>query len=340
MRDCVLVTGASGFIAKHVICALLEAGYDVRATVRSQAGADRVKVVVRDAGHDPARVAFLEADLNSDASWQSAATGCRFVQHIASPFPLRQPRDREALVPVARDGTIRVIDAALSARVERIVLVSSALTMIYRAGRPATITVTESDWTDPEWPRLSAYIVSKTRAERPAWDEVRLRGTADKLCVVNPGLVFGPALDRDIGSSLGIIAMMLKGTYPALPASAYPIVDVRDLAQVHVKAMTTPSASGRRLIAAGETLSMPEMAAILRAELGGAARRVPTRTLPAFLVRLLSLVDPTLKSAVPDIGTRPIADSAYVTAMTGVSFRSARDAILASARSLIAHGLV
>lgn len=166
------------------------------------------------------------------------------------------------------------------------------------------------------------------------------RRAHDKLVVVNPGFVLGPALDKHIGTSLGVIELILNGTYPAVPASEYPVVDVRDLAELHVRALTVSSAAGRRLIAAGETMSMPQMAAALRQELGPAARRAPTRTLPDFLVRPLAMVERSLKSVVPDIGTRPVVDSGYVTDMTGVSFRPAREAVVAAGLSLIEHGIV
>lgn len=340
MNDQVLITGISGFIAKHIAKSLLQAGYRVRGTVRSLASGEAVRATLRASGCDDTRLTLVEADLEDDKPWRSAAAGCRFVLHVASPFPMQQPRDREALVPAARAGTIRVLDAALDAGAERAVMTSSMVAMMYRAGRARTITVREGDWTDPDWPLLSAYIVSKTRAERAAWEHMLSRGARNKLTVVNPGFVLGPALDNQIGTSLRVIALILKGTYPAVPASEYPVVDVRDLADLHVRALTVEPAAGRRLIAAGNTMSMPEMAAALRQELGPAARRVPTRTLPGVLVRSLALLDRSLKSVVPDIGTRPVADTGYVTDMTGVAFRPAREAVLAAGLSLIEHGIV
>lgn len=340
MSDLVLITGISGFIAKHVAKGLLEAGYRVRGTVRSSASAEAVRATLRASACNESRLTFIEADLEDDKPWSAAADGCRFVIHVASPFPMQQPRDREALVPAARAGALRVLDAALRAGAERVVMTSSMVAMMYRAGRPRTITVREEDWTDPEWPSLSAYIVSKTRAEQAAWQHMQSQGARDKLVVVNPGFVLGPALDRQVGTSLGVIELILKGTYPAVPASEYPIVDVRDLAELHVRALTVASAAGRRLIAAGETMSMPQMAAVLRQGLGPSARRARTRALPDLLVRALSMVDRSLKSVVPDIGTRPVADSSYVTDMTGVRFRPAREAVLAAGMSLLAYGIV
>jgi len=340
MADRVLVTGINGFIAKHVALALLNAGLDVVGTVRNAAAADQARATLANHGGDTARLSFAEADLGSDAGWAEAVAGCRYVQHVAAPFPMKQPRGREALVPAARGGALRVLEAALKAEVERVVLTSSSVAMMYRPGRPPEVTVTEDDWTDAEWPALNAYIVAKTRAERAAWDFVRARGRADWLTTVNPGFVLGPALDGRIGTSLGVIELILKGTYPALPPVALPIVDLRDVADLHVKAMTVPEAASRRLIGAGETLTMLEMAGILRAAFPAYARKIPRRELPALLIRTMALVDPNMKSVTPNLGTRPVAASGYVTAMTGVAFRPAQEAVLAAGESLIAHKLV
>jgi nucleoside-diphosphate-sugar epimerase len=197
--------------------------------------------------------------------------------------------------------------------------------------------VTESDWTDAEWDQLSAYIVSKTRAERSAWEWARGHGWEDRLTVVNPGLVFGPSLDGRTGTSLDLIDLLLQGAYPAIPRVSFPIVDVRDLAALHVKAMLVPEAGGRRLIGAGETLSLQEVGRILRDELLEGASKVPKRTLPNFVVRLVSNFDRSLKAITPDLGVVPVAESSYVTDLTGVTNRPAAEAVVAAARSIIEH---
>lgn len=339
MADTVLVTGISGFIAKRVTLALLTQGYEVRGTLRSAGRAEEVRAAIAAAGGDISRLSFVVADLGSDEGWAEAVDNCRFVQHIASPFPLAPPRDREALVPAARDGALRVLEGALAAGVERIVMTSSMVAMMYRPGRPALVRVTEDDWTDPEWRATSAYVVSKTRAERAAWELVIGRGARERLVVVNPGFVLGPVHAGDSGASVDVIRLLMAGKYPALPPVSYPVVDVRDVADLHVAAMTAEVA-GRRLIAAGGAMSMPEMARSLRAAFPERARKIPTRTLPAVLVRLLTLFDPSLKSVIPDLGTRPEPDSAYVTARTGIRFRPPEEAVLAAGRSLIDLGLV
>jgi dihydroflavonol-4-reductase len=220
MTDQVLVTGISGFIAKHVALALLNAGYAVRGTVRHAAAASAVSSALARQGGDISRLSFVVADLGAAAGWSDAVAGCRYVQHIASPFPIEVPRDRESLVPAAREGTLRVLDASLAAGVERIVATSSMVAMMYRADRPAAYTVRESDWSDPEWSLLSAYQVSKTRAERAAWTWLDERGARERYCAINPGFVQGPLLDAKSGTSLDVIKLIMTGAYPAVPPAA------------------------------------------------------------------------------------------------------------------------
>jgi dihydroflavonol-4-reductase len=339
MADTVLVTGISGFIAKHVALKLLEAGYDVRGTVRSAGRADEVRAAVAEHGGDASRLSFVVADLGADEGWPEAVSGCRFVQHIASPFPMVQPRDREALVPAAKRGALRVLGAALDADAERIVMTSSMVAMMYRPDRPAEIRVSENDWSDPEWAPASAYIVSKIRAERAAWEFMKQQGAPERLVTVNPGFVLGPLLDDVSGTSVDVIKLILKGAYPAVPPSAYPVVDVRDVADVHVAAMTA-EVGGRRLIAAGETMTMPEMARTLQKAFPERAKKIPTRALPPFMVKMMSVFDRSLKSVIPDIGTRPVAEAGYVTDLTGVKFRSAAESVRAAGQSVIDRGFV
>ncbi len=340
MSQRVLVTGISGFIAKHVALKLLNDGYDVRGTVRAASRADEVRLTLEGHGADVSRLSFVEADLSSDVGWTEAAHGCTYVQHLASPLPMQQPRDREALVPEARAGALRVLEAARASDAERVVLTSSIAAMMYRANRSRHYTLKESDWTDAEWRRITAYHVSKTRAERAGWDWAEEHGWTERLAVVNPGFVLGPALDAKTGTSLDVIKLFLEGAYPAAPKAWFPIVDVRDCAAVHVKAMTTPAAGGRRLIAAGETMSLPQMGAVLREGFPEYANKIPKGSLPDFLVRFLSIFDRSLKSVTPDLGVVPTAESAYVTDLTGVTFRSAQEAVRETARSLIEYAAV
>lgn len=338
--DQVLVTGISGFIAKHVALELLRQGYAVRGTVRKPEAETQVRETLARSGGDVSRLSFVRADLLKDDGWREAAEGCRFVQHIASPFPLKRPAEREGLVPPAVGGTRRVVSAALDTGAERVVVTSSIVAMMQGADRPARQVLNETTWSDPDWDGIAPYALSKTRAEMEAWSLARAAGKEKTLAVVNPGFVLGPALDSDIGTSLNLIRDMLRGKYPAVPRISFPIIDVRDLALLHVKAMALPDAGGRRLLGAGETLSMPEIAGVLRDGLGSQARRAPFFGLPDPVVRFVGMFDRSIASIAPDLGKRPVAESGYVTALTGVAFRPAREAVLDAARSLIALGLV
>ena len=333
MTDTVLVTGISGFIASHVAQRLLEAGYAVRGTVRNKAKGQGVVDRLVAAGANADRIELVEADLGSDKGWAEAVKDCRYIQHIASPFPRDTPDNREALVPEARAGAQRVLEHGFSAGAERIVMTSSVAAMVGQPGRGKHKRVTEQDWSDPDWRPLPAYPVSKTRAELSAWAYAKAQGFEDRLTVINPGLVFGPDSFGNAGTSLGLIKAMFKGEFPRVPKVAYPIIDVRDCAAIHVAAMTAKSASGRRLIAAGGTLWFDEIADILRAAYPD-ADKLPKGSMPNFVLKLVSLFDDRVKAVLPDLGIFHEADMGYVTNMTHVVPRPAKDAVLASAKSI------
>lgn len=332
MAQKILVTGVSGFIAKHVTLQLLQKGYEVCGTIRALNKADQVRRSLGEAGADIGRLSFAAADLVKDEGWNEAAAGCAGIMHVASPFPISQPRDRNALTPAARDGALRVLRAGK--KTERIVMTSSLAAVLYRPNRPKVMTVTENDWTDVNWPALSAYVVSKTEAEKAAWDFATEEGFRHRLTVVNPGFVLGPALDDDIGASLDVVKLFMKGAYPAVPPASFPMVDVRDVAALHVCALETPETGGRRLICAGQTMSLKEIGEVLREAFPAYAKKIPARELPAWLVRLLALFDRNLASVLPDLGCTPHVDAAYVTELTGLRFRPAREAVIEAGRSL------
>jgi len=338
MSDLVLVTGLTGFIASHVTAKLLEKGYRVRGTVRNKAKGRRVLAAMAQTGIDTSSVEFVVAELGDDAGWKDAVKDCRFIQHIASPFPLEAPSDREALVPEARAGAQRVLENGFSAGAERIVLTSSLVAMMGQPGRGKTMMITENDWSDPDWRPLTAYPVSKTRAELSAWAYADAQGFRDRLVTVNPGMVFGPDPFDNGGASLGAIRDMLNGELPAIPKLAYPVSDVRDVASLHVAAMTAKGAGGRRLISAGKTLWFKDIVEILRAEYPKA--KLPKSEVPNIAARLISVFDDRVKGILPDLGIFHEADAAYVTSLTGVMPRPARESVLASARDLVTHGAV
>ena len=336
VMDTVLVTGITGYIASHVSVKLVEKGYKVRGTVRNKAKGRRLKSAFVQHGVPTDNIEFVEADLGADEGWSEIVKGCRFIQHIASPFPLEAPRDREALVPEARAGAQRVLENGFSAGAERIVMTSSLVSVMAQPDRGKSKTYSEDDWSDPDWKPLTAYPVSKTRAELSAWSYVEAQGFKDRLVTVNPGLVLGPDPYANSGASLGAVRDMMNGEFPVLPKLAYPIVDIRDCASIHVSAMTSEAARGRRLFAAGETLWFREIADILRSKYPNA--KLPKGEAPNFMIKLVSLFDDRVKSILPDLGHYPTADSAYVCNLTGVIPRPAKESILAAAHDLIFNG--
>jgi dihydroflavonol-4-reductase len=333
----VLVTGGSGFIGAHCLARLLDDGYRVRTTVRSAAREADVRAMLTRAGVEPGGVEFAVADLTSDGGWAEAVAGCDYVLHVASPFPLGVPKHEDELIVPAREGALRVLRAARDADVRRVVLTSSFAAVGY-GHPPQADPYTEDDWTDPS-ADIGAYAKSKTLAERAAWDFVADGGP--ELAVVNPVGVFGPVLGTDYSTSIELVARLLKGKMPGLPPLSYATVDVRDVADLHVRAMRDPAAAGERFLAVvGEPMTVAEMAALLRDRLGDRASKVPTRRLPAWLVRLAALTDPAIKLIVPELGTTKRASGEKARKLLGWEPRSREDAIVASAHSLIDLGLV
>ena len=285
----VLVTGGAGFLAGHVIAHALNAGHEVHTSLRDLARSDNVIQKVRAGGADPTgRLRFFRANLLEEGGWAEAVAGCDYVLHVASPFPSHTPKDDDELIRPAREGALRVLRAARDAQVKRVVMTSSFGAIGYGHGRAKT-TFTEETWTNLEGADVTAYIKSKTLAERAAWDFIQQQGGALELAVINPVGIFGPVLGDDVGSSVQIVQQMLSGKMPAAPNVRFGVVDVRDVADLHLLAMVDPKAKGERFIGvAGETMSMPDVAKVLRTRLGAAAAAAPTRTLPDVVVRLMS----------------------------------------------------
>ena len=339
--ELVLVTGGSGFIAQHCVLKLFEAGYRVRATVRSLAREPEVRATLRAAGADVGdRLAFAAADLTADAGWTEAAAGCDYVLHVASPFPLTVPKHEDELIVPAREGALRVLRAARGAGVRRVVQTSSFAAVGYghpQMDRPFN----EHDWTRVDGDGLTAYAKSKTLAERAAWDFMAREGGDMELAVVNPVGVFGPILGAEFSTSIEIVKRMMDSALPALPRITFGVVDVRDVADLHLKAMTDPEAAGERFLAvAGDFLSMRDIALILKRRLGEAAKRVPTSELPDWLLRVVALVDKSVGQIVPELGKTKNATNEKARRVLGWSPRSAEDAVVATAESLARLGLL
>ena len=339
-KPIVLITGITGFIAKHTALYALKAGYRVRGTVRSMDKADEVITTIARHGGDISSLEFVEANLLSDDGWSDALSGVDYLLHLASPFPKLQPKDRESLVPTARDGMLRAVKTALGANVKRIVVTSSIAAVMYRSGRPSALTCSVDDWSDPDWGGMSAYLVSKTRAEQALWQFADNQGARDRIAVINPAFVAGPALDRTIGTSLELIKEILAGPYPALPKASYPVVDVRDVAEAHVKALTAEGVGGRRLMVSANTLTMLEMARVLKTEFPKRSWRIPGFEVPDFAIKALAIVDRKIKTIFPDMDARVNIDVGEAPDILEMEFRSGEDAIRAAAHSLIDEGII
>ncbi|SRR6056297_2269702 len=336
VSDRVLVTGATGFVAKNCIAACLKAGFAVRGTVRDRSRADEIEKALRRAGVDHSPIELVEADLLRDENWDQALDGCRYVLHVASPFPLNEPRSPNELIRPARDGAERVMRAAARAGAERLVQTSSVAAVMH-SSRPNEEPRTETDWTNLNDPEVATYARSKTLAERAIWklhEELKSEGTTMEVATINPGVVLGPALDRDLSTSHALVRMIARGVYPALPKVAFPVADVRDVAHHHVLALTHPAAPGNRWLSCDGSLSLREMGQIIVETLPDLKRKVPTIELPSGLVRLFSHFDRNLKSIRVDLGRANRCDTSKSEQQLGMSFRSAKEAVRAAALSL------
>jgi nucleoside-diphosphate-sugar epimerase len=281
-----LVTGGNGYLGTHLIAALLRAGITVRTTVRSAASEESLRAAVRrgtagTAGSaDDAALEVVVADLTADDGWKAAVTGCEQVYHVASPLPYVQPKDPDDLIVPAREGVLRVLRAARDADARRVVLTSSFAAIGYTP-KP-TAEFTEDDWTDPDTPGLAPYPRSKAIAERAAWDLIEHDKSDTELVVVNPTFILGPTLTTELRSSMHLVKAMLDGTMTQTPRARFGLADVRDVADLHARAMAAPEAAGKRFLAVadGPTISYLEIAQTLRRKLGPLAAKVPTEEAP------------------------------------------------------------
>ena len=331
--ELVLLTGASGFIAKHVAARILNAGYSIRGTLRRLDRAEEVRAAITPHLTPGAgRLSFVQADLESDTGWTEAFEGVSALIHTASPFPLSQPKDPATLIRPAVEGTERVLKAAAAAGVQRVVLTSSTVAVINEAKLDSL--QDEADWCDVHLPTTTAYAKSKTLAERTAWELARTRGL--RLTTINPGLVVGPPLDAHYGSSLGLVERMLRGTDPMLPPFGFPIVDVRDVAEMHLRALLRPETAGKRYLAAAGSMAMVDMGRTLKAAYP--VRRIPTREAPEFAIRFLALFDGQIRSILPRLGHLERVSNARAVKEMGMEFIAPKAALLAAADWLVKHG--
>jgi dihydroflavonol-4-reductase len=336
MTHTVLVSGGSGYIAGFLIRQLLAEGWTVHTTVRSLAKEAAVRQVL---AADNSRLRFFAADLAADAGWDEAMAGCSHVAHLASPLPAGMPKDANELIAPARDGALRALRAAHAAGAQRFVMTSSVAAVSYGRGR-GVHHFTEADWTDLSQPGISPYIQSKTIAERAARDWVAQQGAGMEFCSINPSVVLGPVWSRDYSASVVIVKKLLNGSVRACPDIGFGVVDVRDVADLHVRALTTPGLAGERFIASGRFMKLREMADLMRAELGPQGAQLPQRNVPDWLVRVAALFNPVARAVVGELGSVRNQDASHAKAVLGWQTRPIEQSVLDTARSLLELGIV
>jgi nucleoside-diphosphate-sugar epimerase len=341
LKEKILVTGGTGFVGVHCIRQLLQKGYRVKTTIRLLSRKDDVTGMLRAGGIDDFEyLEFTEADLKNDANWDRAADGCDYVLHVASPIGLGVPKDENEMIIPAVEGTLRVLRAAKAAGVKRVVMTSNFGAVGYSHENTSTI-ITEEDWTDPNEPGLSAYNKSKVLAERAAWEFMQNADGAMELTVINPMGIFGPSLGPDLSSGFELLKRVMDGSMKRVPNITLGIVDVRDVADLHIRAMTHPAAGGQRFLAlAGGIISLPEIARLLKDNLGEAAEMVSTQTMPDWVVRIAAWFSPVARNIVPQLGRYRNASNEKAKNLLGWQPRSNKEAILATAKSLIQYGAV
>jgi len=338
----VLVTGASGFIAMHCILQLLEQGYRVRGTLRTPSREAKLRQTFAKHTNADDKLEFVTTDLTKDEGWDDAAKDCRYILHVASPFPSQEPKHEDELIVPAVDGTLRVLKAAVGAGVKRVVLTSSLAAVLYGHPRDGSKVFDENDWSRTD-KNIGAYQKSKTLAERAAWDFVNGLGSDNKLelAVINPGSVFGPILDEDYGTSGEVVRRLMRREIPGCPNLGWAPVDVRDVAAAHLAAMTIPEAAGERFCCALDHHAwIYDIAQILNKHFASRGYKIPTRKLPDFLIRLVALFDKTVRSRVNNLGERSDISNAHIKKILNWQPRSLEEMVVAMGESMIEHGVV
>lgn len=338
MTGTVLVSGGSGYIAGETIRQLLARGWTVHTTIRSLS---REAALRTELGGSGEQLCFFAADLMDDAGWAQALAGCSHVAHVASPFPLSVPRNADDLIVPARDGTLRVLRFAVAAGVTRFVQTSSSAAIAY--GYPADRTdFDERDWTDLNTPGVAPYAQSKTIAERAARDWVTANAPELEFCSINPVAVFGPVQSNDLSTSVEIVKRMIEGAVPMIPKLGIGVVDVRDVALMHVRALEAPAESvrGGRFVASAGFVWASEVAAILRETLGDKGRKVPTRDMPGWLGALLALFMPEMKQLRSETGKIRRVSGEHARKVLGIDYITPRQSTIDTARSLLDQGIV
>ena len=341
MSEKVLLTGISGWIAKHTAIELLNSGYEVVGTVRNETLIEQTKdTISKYAPID--KLSFIKLDLVKDDGWNDAAKGCKYIFHIASPFPITVSNNRESLLPPAVDGTLRVLNAGINAGVDQIVKTSSIVAMFRKPNRTNPYTFGEQDWTDENWVEgvNDYYFLSKTKAERVAWELMESKGLKNKLTTICPGGVFGDALDKKGGTSIEYVRQFMAGKFPGAPKFAVLISDVKDIAKAHVACIGNNKVGGRRLIVGKEVKKLVELSQLMAEAMPAYAKKLPKKELPNFMVKLISYLDSSAKMMIPDLGILMQTDLSYAEELLGFKFKAAKDCMAENAKSVVRLGLV
>lgn len=338
----VLVTGGTGFVASHCILQLLQQGYQVKTTIRTPDKKNKVQDMLRTGGiTDFQHIQFIVADLTSDSNWSLAVADCEYVLHVASPIFLRVPKDPDEMIRPAVDGTLRVLKAAREGGVKRVVMTSNFGAVGYSHKDPTTL-ITEQDYTDPNEKGLSAYNKSKVMAEMAAWQFIRTQGNGLEFCTVNPMGIFGPSLGPDLSSGFELLRNIMNGEMKAIPNMVLGIVDVRDVADLHIRAMTCAQANGERFLAlAGGTMSLLQIAQFIKDKMPAVGVKISTKPLADWKVKIAALLgNQKAKAVAPLLGINCNASNQKAKTVLGWAPRSNETAVLAAAESLIKYGAI
>lgn len=340
-KELVLVTGGTGFVGVECILQLLQKGYSVKTTLRSMKRKDEVIDQLKEGGLTSFDyLEFIEADLTKDTNWDKATAGCDYVLHVASPIGLAAPKDENEMIRPAVDGALRVLKAARNSGVKRVVMTSNFGAVGYSHTDTTTL-ITEEDWTDPNEKGLSAYNKSKVMAERAAWDFMKREGGEMELSVVNPVGIFGPSLGPDLSSGFEMFKRVMDGTMKRIPNITLGLVDVRDVADLHIRAMVSPEAAGQRFLAiAGDIMTLPEIAVFYKKHMGNSLPNISTKKVPDWVVRIMALFNPMAKNIAPMLSRYRAASNEKAKKMLGWQPRSNEEALLATGKSLLKWGAI
>ncbi|MEM9738942.1 MAG: aldehyde reductase [Pseudomonadota bacterium] len=337
----VLVTGATGFIASHCMVKLLERGHTVRGTARSTSKSGALNTLISDYMETGVEVPLVAADLSKDSGWADAVEGVDAILHVASPIPDTLPRDADELIIPARDGALRVLRAAKTAGVKRIVMTSSVAAISYGWGDARPDVLNEDHWSNPDNIKdNTAYTRSKTIAERAAWDYVKGEGVGLELTTINPSAVLGPVMGADFSASLQIVTQLMQGKLPAVPHVGFQIVDVRDVAEAHVLAMENDVSIGQRYAVADDFMWFTDVAQLLNDAYPNHPKKIPTGQMPNWLLKLMAPINPPVKQILAELGKHRFVSTEKVRTELGWTPLSAREAVLAAADSLVRHKVV